>query len=320
MKSLTAICCAVVLTTAVSHKCRADAAETVAAAERPRVALYAEEVTVDGKPRPDLARALADNLGTALLRRGQVRLFSLESAATQDATGMLASANPAASALRLNRLIDQGLDYVVTFSLIGINGHHVMTVKKLRARTHEVLESRQFTCIGRETGAMKLTAQILEAVDPVPHGRSRIFPRSQSPAEYMASPQPVSPPIVIARALPPGRPVVGSEHASYDPWKQNLAQPYDLSRVPKALVYRHLGTINHVDTTWRFCIIDPVRGTVFHDRDPMHILWEEGDVYASLRVCAVERSGVVLDLGHTPGHHPVFKGDKVYGWAPPLAR
>ena len=320
MKSLPAICCVFLLNTSVSFEGRADVAETIQAAERPRVAVYAEEVTIDGKPRPELARALTDNLGTALLRRGQVRLFSLESAASQDATGVLASANPALGALRLNRLIDQGLDYIVTFSLIGINGHHVMTVKKLRAKTHEVLESRQLTSVGRETGAMRLTAQILEIVDPIPYGRSKVFPRSQSPAEYLAAPQPESPPTVIARALPAGRPVVGAESASYDPWRQNLAQPYDLTRVPKALIYRQLGTINHVDTTWRFCVIDPVHGTVFHNSDPMHILWEEGDVYANLRVCAVERGGVVLDLGHTPGHHPIFKGDKVYGWAPPLAR
>ena len=223
MKSLTAICCAVVLSTSMSRECRADVAETIHVAERPRVALYAEEVIIDGKPRPELARALADNLGTALLRRGQVRLFSLENAASQDATGMLASANPAVGALRLNRLIDQGLDYIVTFSLIGINGHHVMTVKKLRARTHEVLESRQFTMVGRETGAMRLTAQILDVVDPIPYGRGRVFPRSQSPAQYLAAPQPESPPVVIARALPAGRPVVGAESSSYDPWRQNLS-------------------------------------------------------------------------------------------------
>jgi hypothetical protein len=86
--------------------------------------------------------------------------------------------------------------------------------------------------------------------------------------------------------------------------------------VPKALVYRHLGTVNYINPTWKFCIIDPVRGYRFHEQDPMHILWDEGDVYAHLRVSAVERGGVVLDMGRTPDHHPIFKGDKVYGWAP----
>ena len=78
--------------------------------------------------------------------------------------------------------------------------------------------------------------------------------------------------------------------------------------------------MNYINNTWKFLIIDPVRGTRFSEQDPMHILWDEGDVYAHLRVSAVEQGGVVLDMGHTPDHHPVFKGDKVFGWAPPLAK
>lgn len=292
----------------------------VSLAERPRLALYAEDVTIDGQPRPELARALTDSLSTALLRRGQVRLFSLESAATRDATGVLASASPDVSAQRLNRLIDDGLDYILTFNVVGIGGHHLMSVKKMRARTHEVVEASQYNCVGRETGLFKLVAQVLESVDPLPSGRRGVFPRSQSPAQYQIAPQPVSPPIVIAKALPAGRPVIAPAAPEYDPWKQNLAQPYDLSRVPKALIYRHLGTVNYINSTWKFCIIDPVRGSRFNEQDPMHILWDEGDVYANLHVSAVERGGVVLDMGHTPDHHPIFKGDKVYGWAPPLQR
>ena len=294
---------------------------TISLAERPRLALYAEEVTIDGQPRPELARALSDSLSTALLKRGQVRLFSLESAATRDATSVLASASPAGNAQRLNRLIDEGLDYILTFNVVGISGHHLLSVKKMRARTHEVVEAAQYNCVGRETGLFKLIAQVLESVDPLPSGRRGTFPRSQSPAQYQIAPQPESPPIVIAKALPAGRPVIApASPEEYDPWKQNLAQPYDLSRVPKALIYRHLGTVNYINSTWKFCIIDPVRGTRISEQDPMHILWDEGDVYANLRVSAVERGGVVLDMGHTPDHHPIFRGDKVYGWAPPLQR
>jgi hypothetical protein len=298
----------------------ASADSTISLAERPRLALYAEEVTIDGQPRPELARALADSLSTALLKRGQVRLFSLESAATRDATGVLASASPDVSAQRLNRLIDDGLDYILTFNVVGISGHHLMSVKKMRARTHEVVEASQYNCVGREAGLFKLVAQVLESVDPLPSGRRGVFPRSQSPAQYQIAPQPESPPIVIAKALPAGRSVIASAAPEYDPWKQNLVQPYDLSRVPKALIYRHLGTVNYINSTWKFCIIDPVRGSRFSEQDPMHILWDEGDVYANLRVSAVERGGVVLDMGRTPDHHPIFRGDKVYGWAPPLQR
>lgn len=300
----------------------ADSAETVSLAERPRMALYAEEVTIDGKPRADLARALADTLSTSLLKRGQVRLFSLESAATQDGAGMIANVSPGASAQRLQRLLDDGLDYILTFNVVGIGGHHLMTVKKTRARTSELLDSRQYTCVGRETGLLKLVAQVMEAMDPLPYGKRGVFPRSQSPAEYTQKPTPREPEYVVARALPAGPAIAGPESPDYDPWKANLAPApdYDLTRVPKALVYRHLGTVNYINPTWKFCIIDPVRGYYIQEQDPMHILWDEGDVYAALRVSTVDRDGVVLDLGRTPDHHPIFKGDKVYGWAPPLAR
>ncbi|MES2594909.1 MAG: hypothetical protein V4662_06220 [Verrucomicrobiota bacterium] len=317
MKRITVICHAFLLTLGMTSGF-ADAPETVSVAERPRLALYAEEVTIDGKPRPDLARALADTLGTSLLKRGQVRLFSLESAATQDATGMIAGSNQIGSAQRLQRLMDEGLDYILTFNVVGIGGHHLMSVKKTRARTSEVVESHQYTSIGRETGLFKLIAQVMEAVDPLPYGTRGVFPRSQSPAEYLPAPKPEVPEYVISRALPAGPAVVIDEEADYDPWQENIAPAptYDLTRVPRALVYRHLGTVNYINPAWKFCIIDPVRGSRFQEQDPMHILWDEGDVYAHLRVSAVERGGVVLDLGRTPDHHPIFKGDKVYGWAP----
>jgi hypothetical protein len=104
--------------------------------------LYAEDVTIDGLPRPDLARALSDSLRTGRLKYGQVLVFSLDSAAGRDATGMLVS--PASStAHQVNNLLDDGLDYVRTFHVLGIS-----------ARTDEVIEAHQFTSVGRETGLL----------------------------------------------------------------------------------------------------------------------------------------------------------------------
>lgn len=280
----------------------ADQSETVVVAERPRLALYAEDVTIDGVARPDLARALTDSLSAGLLKRGQVRVFSLESAAGRDATGMLAS--PIAStAERVNRLLDEGLDYVMTYNVLGIGNQHLMSVKKMRARTHEVLEAHQFTSVGHETGLFKLIPTVLERVDPRPSSRS-VFPRTQSPATL--APAPMSQFVVVP--IP----------EAYDPWKENVPPVYDLSSVRKALVYRQLGTVNYIDNNWKFCIIRPADGTQFEENDPLHILWDEGDVYAALRVCAIDRGAVVADMGHTPDHHPLFQGDKVFGWAPPL--
>ncbi|MCA1963008.1 MAG: hypothetical protein LDL31_03565 [Prosthecobacter sp.] len=318
MKKLPAFCCLVLSMLLNVSSCLAGGAETVAQADRPRLALYAEEFTLDGKARPDLARAVTEALTRAFLQRGQVRLFNLESAALQDAAGTLAATSAVTAARRVDHLMTRGLDYVLTYSVVGIRQRHVLTVKKMRASTHEILLSRQFTHVGEPTGVLTLMARVLDEFDPVTTGRPGVFPRSQSPAMYLPEPTPPSPPIVVARALPAGHPVIMDHEPAYDPWAQNLHPPYDLSRVPKALVYRHLGTVHHIDYQWKFCIINPVGGTRFQEQDPMHILWEEGDVYAPLRVSSVERGGVVLDMGRTPDHHPIFIGDKVYGWAPPL--
>jgi hypothetical protein len=41
-------------------------------------------------------------------------------------------------------------------------------------------------------------------------------------------------------------------------------------------------------------------------------------VYANLRVGNVERAGAVADYGGlTPSYKPLYRGDKVYGWATP---
>ena len=58
-------------------KTRAEGDWSVKSAQKPKVAIYAEDVTVDGERRPDLGRALADSLSTNLLRRGQMRVFNL---------------------------------------------------------------------------------------------------------------------------------------------------------------------------------------------------------------------------------------------------
>jgi hypothetical protein len=286
------------------HNAQAAQPEIVATAERPRLALYAEDVTMNGQVRLDLARALADSLSTALIRRGQVRVFSLETAAGQDATGILAAAQESKTS-RVSRLMDEGLDYVMTFSVMGIGDECLMSVKKTRARTHEVIEARQYRSHGNEAELFKLIDGIVDDVDPRPKAPAP-FPRTQSPASL--APVPLSEFVVVPEA------------EAYDPFKQNLAPEHDLTTVRKALVYRELGTVNHIDNTWKFCIIRPIAGTDFAEHDPLHVLWDEGDVYAALRVCAIERGAIVADMGKTPDHHPLFRGDKVFGWAPPIKR
>jgi hypothetical protein len=143
----------------------ADPPETVILAERPRLALYAEDVTIDGLLRPDLARALGDSLSAGLMKRGQVCLFSLDSAAGRGAAGMLAG--PASSTAHwVNHRLGDGLDYVMTFHVLGIKSEYLINVKKMRARNHEVIKVHQFTSVCRETGLFKLIGTVLEKVEP----------------------------------------------------------------------------------------------------------------------------------------------------------
>jgi hypothetical protein len=37
-----------------------------------------------------------------------------------------------------------------------------------------------------------------------------------------------------------------------------------------------------------------------------------------MRIDAVDSGRMVVGFGRTPRHHRLFRGDVVYGWAPPL--
>ena len=81
---------------------------------------------------------------------------------------------------------------------------------------------------------------------------------------------------------------------------------------------RSISGAGHIDTTWRFTVVKLVKGVQLRSRDPLHVLYDEGDVYANLRVGTVEQAGVIADYGGiTPEHHKLFNGDKVFGWYSP---
>jgi hypothetical protein len=65
---------------------------------------------------------------------------------------------------------------------------------------------------------------------------------------------------------------------------------YDLKNVPKALIYRELGSIQYIDKTWKFTVVRPVKGVQLRTNDPLHVLYDEGDVYANLRIGTVEKA------------------------------
>lgn len=289
-----------------------DAAEAVSvlSAQKPKVAIFAEDVTVDGTRRPDLGRALADSLGTSLLRRGQMRVFNLTTAETKSGTQTLMLPE---SGKTLTPAVGKDVDYLLSFNLFSSANEHRLTVKKTLAATSELVDSHQFFACGRVSDVFSLLRKVVDRVDPLPVRHA--FPTTQSPAAIRAAqPDP----------WPPARPsfwagdYANPASPAYDPWKANLATQYDLKNVPKALVYRELGSIQHIDNTWKFTIVRPVKGVELRTNDPLHVLYDEGDVYANLRVGTVEQGGAVADFGgKTPEHHPLFRGDKVFGWHTP---
>jgi hypothetical protein len=291
---------------------RADGDWSVKSAEKPKVAIFAEDVTVDGARRPDLGRALADSLSTNLLRRGQIRVFNLSIEETKTGTQTLRAPNDAG----INHLgptaLDQDIDYLLSFNLFSNANEHRLTVKKTRVATSELVDSHQFFTYGRVSDVFSLVNKIADRVDPLPVRHA--FPATQSPAAIRAAqPDP----------YPPQHSFWAGDYTNpaspaYDPWRANQMAQYDLKNVPKALIYRELGSIQHIDKTWKFTVVRPVKGVQLRTNDPLHVLYDEGDVYANLRVGTVEKAGAIADYGGaTPEHHPLFNGDKVFGWHTP---
>ena len=288
----------------------ADGDWSVAKAVKPRMAVFAEDVTVDGVRRPDLGRALADSLTTALLRRGQVRVFNLSTTETTTGTQTLSKPGDAVHAERL----DDDLDYLLSFNLFSMGSEHRLTVKKTRVSNSELIDSWPINHYGRVSELFGLVPRIVDRVDPKPvvHG----FPVTQSPSELRPHVRPENNPHFASDYANPASP-------GYDPIRLNAEQNApavlaDLAHVPKALVYQEVGSIAFINDLWKFAIVRPHQGVRLNANDPLHVLYEEGDVYANLRVTNVERAGTVADYGGiTPRHHPLMKGDKVYGWATP---
>ncbi|MFM2168593.1 MAG: hypothetical protein RIS79_2964 [Verrucomicrobiota bacterium] len=287
-----------------------DAAVSVAKAEKPKMAIFAEDVTVDGTRRPELGRALADSLSTALLRRGQVRVFNLMTEETESGTQVPRSPRDSGVNRSHTTALDKGLDYLLSFNLLSNGPEHRMTVKKTRVPNSELVDSWQFNHYGRASDLFNLVPKIVDRVDPKPVVRG--FPAMQSPAELRPELRPENNPYFAGDYANPSSP-------RYDPWQANLMVNYpDLANVPKALTYQEVGSIAHINDYWKFAIVRPNKGVLLKENDPLHVLYDEGDVYANLRVGNVERAGAVADYGGlTPSYKPLYRGDKVYGWATP---
>ncbi len=283
--------------------------DTVAMAERPKLAIIAEDITVNGQARPEIAQALVDGLSVGLLKSGQFRIF------TPPVSGQRMDGQLGSPSKGLRALEGESLDYVVTLSLLGENDSFRLTMKKVRVSTQEVLEAHQYDASGNLGKVFDLTPKIVASLEYRSRSVTGVFPRSQSPAEIIA-PAIKVPVVATQRSSSPASP-------AYDPWANvPVVDQYtaeDIRRAPKALIYQRLGSIQHIDPIWKFCIIRPESGLSFRKQEALHVLYDEdGTLYGDLRVSGMDSGKVIADFGRTPSHHPLFPGDEVFGWAPPL--
>jgi hypothetical protein len=153
-----------------------------------------------------------------------------------------------------------------------------------RVVTSELVDSHQFFTYGRVSDVFSLVNKIADRVDPLPVRHA--FPATQSPAAMRAAQPDPHPP---QRSFWAGD-YTNPASPAYDPWGAKQMAQYDLKNVPKALIYRELGSIQHIDKTWKFTVVRPVKGVQLRTNDPLHVLYDEGDVYANLRIGTVEKA------------------------------
>ena len=292
------------------------AQETVVLPERPKVAIIANDVTVDGKARPDIARALADSLSAGLLKAGDYRVFQTEtSSAAKAGKGkkgemMLGSSSGGGK-------VASDVDIKFTFNLVGQDDEYRFTLKKIKADDNEVIEVHEIDTHGKLDKVFGLVPNVLMKMQAKTKLSHPVFPQTQSPAQLAgraASPAPRP----SASAAP-----AGSGNSAY--WASNADLPpeyanIDFSKVPKALVYQQIGSVQFINEAWKFCIIRPQSNVKLKMSDGLHILYDEdGKIYADLKIANFDSGRVIADFGNrTPGYHKIFPGDEVYGWAPPV--
>ena len=288
--------------------------EMLVMAERAKVAVVAQDVTVDGKPRPDIAQALADSLSAGLLKAGGYRVYQPEAAVPRAKGGKGKKGDLMLGRATATRgKLPEDVDITFAFNVVGQDDDYHLTMKKIRTADGEVLEVHELSTTGRLDKVFGLVPNVLLKLQAKVPAKPA-FPRTQSPAVLVASTQP---------AAATGTASAPSANASY--WTQPSEVPpeyaeIDFTKVPKALVYQQIGSIQMINEAWKFCIIRPKGDARLKMADNLHVLYDEdGRVYASLRVANFDSGRVIADFGnYTPGYHKLFPGDEVFGWAPPL--
>jgi len=289
--------------------------DTVAQAEHAKVVVVANDVTVDGKSRPDIAQALADSFAAGLLRTGDYRVFQAEVpvAKGKGKKGDLALGSPSSGVMAK---APADVDLKFAFTLVGEENDYRFTLKKIRASDNEVIEVHELETHGKLDKVFGLVPNVLMKMQAKVKQKP-VFPRTQSPAQLSGIPAPAAQPAATAV-----RPASGGSGGYWTTTSQ-VPREYaniDFSKVPKALIYQHVGSVQFINEAWKFAIIRPQSDLKLKLADPLHILYDEdGRIYADLKIANFDSGRVIADFGNkTPVYHKIFPGDQVFGWAPPV--
>ena len=285
---------------------------------RPRVSIVAQEVTLNGEVRADVAQAISDSISSNLIKSGQYRVFQPQAMlrpTRKKRDAAYGAVGGAPEALPLGNVTpNKDSDYVYAFNVLGDQGNYRLTVKKLAAATAEVLLVEETNAVGSLDMLFSAVPVALRQLELRGRVTPRPFPQSQSPAQARE----IIRPAVAVQAAYEQSAGLREYYASLSRVPPEFGN-MDLKNVPKALIYQPMGAIQAINDAWKFCIIQPQAGHRFAVNQQLDVLYDEdGKPYGTLKVDALDSGKVVAGFGRTPGHHPLFRGDVVYGWAPPL--
>ncbi len=284
---------------------------------RPGVLVQPGEVSFNGVPRPDSAQTITDTISSALIKMGSYREFEPTPAPPPTRRKKVTRYGAAApEELPLSGVNMPAGDYVFAFNLVSDEVGHHLTLKKLKAGSQEVLE---FEELHKKGGLDQLLASVQQTLKILESKGRRVvaFPRTQSPAQLRET---IRPAVAVTAG---GRSQGESEGwLAHQRSLEHAPAQYGgmhLKHVPKALIYQQLGAIELINDPWKFCIIKPAPGYGPRVNEELDVLYDEdGKPFGKMRIDAVDSGRMVVGFGRTPGHHRLFRGDVVYGWAPPL--
>lgn len=287
--------------------------------KRTNVSVISHGASVDGQVRNDISQAVGDSISACLIKAGTYRVFEITEGPRPPRRKKVTTYGDAAPATAMNETPPSaaaGSEFIFAHSLLGDAGAHRLTLKKIAADTAEVVAIEETSSTGGLDAVLDSIPALMQRLDSQGR-RESPFPVTQSPAAVRETIRPARP-VVPVTPVEYESPGLRADSAALARARTEF-DGVSLAGVPKALIYQPLGAIEWINDTWKFCIIHPQSGHRFAVNQPLDVLYDEdGKPYGSLNVDALDSGKIVAGYGRTPKHHPLFRGDVVYGWAPPL--